>query len=158
MLHGGVRVAEFWSRRVELQAFRRTLLVKNPDSNQVVIWGGSRHLGRSISKDFAVGRSIFSQKWVFFQNFRDISTKTPPRTTFYCIIINKFPKNFEPIAQNFCAAPSAPRKLPFPNLLPRIGGRGGQNFGIEASEMRLRRHLFKFFSMLSKESLTKMYL
>ena len=45
----------------------------------------------------------------FFRNFRDVSTHNTPKITFYCIFINKFPKNFEKSAQKFFAAPSAPK-------------------------------------------------
>ena len=75
--------------------------------------GRPRDLCRSIFKFLAVCCCIFSQKWVVFRNFRDASTKTTPKITFYCIFINKFPKYFKKRAQNFFAAPSAPQNPPF---------------------------------------------
>ena len=42
----------------------------------------------------------FSQKRVFFRNFRDVSTNTP-KITFYCIFINKFPKMSKRVLKNF---------------------------------------------------------
>ena len=38
--------------------------------------------------------SFSSRKWVFFRNFRDISTITTPRITFYCIFIKKISQQF----------------------------------------------------------------
>lgn len=42
------------------------------------IGGGSRDLGRSISKFLALGRTNFFPKWAFFRNFRDISSRLKP--------------------------------------------------------------------------------
>ena len=36
-----------------------------------------------------------------FQNYRDMSTKSTSKTTFYCIFISKIPKNFPKHAQKF---------------------------------------------------------
>ena len=69
-----------------------------------VMGGGSRHLGWYISKFLAIGRCIFSQKSVFFRNFRDISNNITQKITSYCMFINKIPNNFQKIVQKFFAS------------------------------------------------------
>ena len=51
-----------------------------------------------------------SKKGAFFRNFRDISTKTTSKITFYCIFIKKYPKNFENSAQKFLRSLRCHRK------------------------------------------------
>ena len=75
----------------------------------------------------------FFPKRGIFRIFRDVSTNNTPKTTFNCIFINKFPKNFEKSAQklsnfeksaqNFFAAPSTPQKTLFSSFLPPPPGR-----------------------------------
>merc|ERR1711954_262844 len=65
--------------------------------------------GEILSKFCPVEKYFLPKIWDFFRNFRDVSTHNTPKITFYCIFINKFPKNFEKSAQKFFAAPSAPK-------------------------------------------------
>ena len=81
---------------------------------------------------------FFSQKWVFFRNFRDISTNTTPKITFYCIFINNFLKESKKVLRNFSGAFGAAKKLAVSNIFPwskghflpplppRSKGQGGQ--------------------------------
>ena len=89
----------------------------NLSRNQEDLGWGSRHLCRCISKFLAVGRSIFPKKGVIFRSFRDISTKTTPKVTFYCILSTNFPKIAIKSIQKI-SAPSMPRKPPFFNFCP----------------------------------------
>ena len=85
--------------------------------NQGDFWGGRTfcRMCRCIFWLKCVDK-FFSQKWVFFRN---ISSKTPTKITFYCIFAYKFPKN----AQKFFVAPSTPRKTRLANFLPPPPGR-----------------------------------
>ena len=74
-----------------------------------LLGGGDGTSVDELSKFGSECRWTFCQKWGFFENFRDTSTQITPKITFYCIFINKFPKNFEKSAQKFFAAPSAPK-------------------------------------------------
>ena len=75
-----------------------------------IYWGGGwGHLWRNTFEILSCGEIVFAQNLGFLRNFRDVSTHNTPKITFYCIFINKFPKNFEKSAQKFFAAPSAPK-------------------------------------------------
>ena len=90
------------------------------------------------------GEILFAQNRGFFRNFRDVSTYNTPKITFYCIFINKFPKNFEKSAQKFFAAPSAPRKTHFRRLRRRKCGEIPQFFRPDCGKIApppLRGHL-----------------
>ena len=85
---------------------------------QAYLWGGGQGTLVDVSQIFwKLVDVFFSQKRVFFRNFRDVSANNTPKITFCCIIINKFPKNFQKSAQKFFAAATAPRKPPFSNFL-----------------------------------------
>ena len=75
------------------------------------IWVGGLCTLVEVSQIFAVVKNDFFQKMSIFRDFWDTSTKTTPKTTFYCIFINKFPKNDQESAQNFFATPTAPQKI-----------------------------------------------
>ena len=49
----------------------------------------------------------------------NIFTKTAPKNTFYCISINKFPKNFQKSAKKFCGAFGAAKTPFFPYVSPK---------------------------------------
>ena len=67
------------------------------------IWGGGGHptLVDVSQKYWKLADVFFYQKWVFFRNFRDVSTNNALKITFHCIFIKKFPKSFEKSAQSF---------------------------------------------------------
>ena len=75
--------------------------------------------GSNVIGDTLVVICIFSSKQELFRNFRDVSTSNTPKINFYCIFINKFPKNFEKGAQKFFAASSTPQKTRFRRLRRR---------------------------------------
>ena len=92
------------------------------DSVTRPIWGGGDPTSVEILSKFSkIVEILFSQKRGFFRNFRDVSTYNTPKITFYCILINKFPENFEKSAQKFSnfeksaqqffVAPKTPRKI-----------------------------------------------
>ena len=83
----------------------------SPYTNQTdfFLGGGDPTSVDELSKISKFVDELFCQKWGFFENFRDTSTQITPKITFYCIFINKFPKNFEKSVQKFFAAPSAPK-------------------------------------------------
>ena len=93
-----------------------------------IFWGCDPTSVEILSKFSKIVEILFSQKRGFFRNFRDVSTYNTPKITFYCIFINKFPKNFEKSAQKFFAAPSAPRKTHFRRLRRRKCGEIPQFF------------------------------
>ena len=65
-----------------------------------ILEGGDPISVEILSKFSKIVEMLFFQKRGFFRNFRDVSTYNTPKITFYCIFINKFPKNFEKSAQN----------------------------------------------------------
>ena len=106
----------FWEKI--LKNFFRKISLKTFEISRIRIrelfgGGGEGTSVEILSKFWPECRNTFSLKTGFFRNFRDVSTYNTPKITFYCIFINKFPKNFEKSAQKFFAAPSAPRKTRF---------------------------------------------
>ena len=87
---------------------------------QGYFWGGGAVTCVEILLRFSAPcRNTFSKKWPFFRKFSRYFYTDPPKTTFYCIFIKKFPQNLQKSAKKIFAALSAPRKTHFRRLRRR---------------------------------------
>ena len=80
------------------------------------IWGVTPPVRKYFRNFRPCGEILFAQNRGFFRNFRDVSTHNTPKITFYCIFINKFPKNFNKNAKNFRGAFGAASVEKYPNV------------------------------------------
>ena len=76
---------------------------------RVIFEGVWPHFCRNTIEIFEFCRNTSPPKRGFFSKFSWRIYQQRPKNHFYCIFINKFPKNFEKSAQKFFAAPSAPK-------------------------------------------------
>ena len=85
------------------------------------VFGGSLHLGKSISNFFAVGRSNFSKTWTFFEVFEMFLPRPLKKhflLHFYLQISQKLPKKCSKIFRGAFGGTKTPFPLQF--LLPSV--------------------------------------